>query len=176
VVLQGLRPFLCQQAKPFAIGETGADVDLKENWIKQPTIQSKAECANYISISWFEYLKRGVDFRLVEGDEEILEQTKAILGLSHLVLPLEVDCCFVLSRSLVNSGSAAGSGFAPDNSHASRSTPAVTSLSRSRIKETRVGGGHYIFFLLFFSRYLGQTSECQVDANLHQLALSRPYF
>lgn len=69
--------------KPFAIGETGADADLKEIWIKQLASQSRIDYPNYISISWFEYLKQGVDFRLVEGNEEILKQTKETLGLGH---------------------------------------------------------------------------------------------
>ena len=75
--------FSASKQKPFAIGETGADTELKEDWIMQLVSQNKAEYPNYISISWFEYLKQGVDFRLVEGDEETLEQTKETLGLSH---------------------------------------------------------------------------------------------
>jgi hypothetical protein len=69
--------------KPFAIGETGADAELKDNWAKELVGQSRAEYANYVSMSWFEYLKQGVDFRLVMGDEKTLEQTKETLGLSH---------------------------------------------------------------------------------------------
>ena len=75
--------FAAGKQKPFAIGETGADTELKDNWAKELVGQSRAEYPNYISMSWFEYLKQGVDFRLVMGDEETLEQTKETLGLSH---------------------------------------------------------------------------------------------
>jgi hypothetical protein len=69
--------------KPFAIGETGADTEAKDNWLKELVSQSRAEYPNYISMSWFEYLKQGVDFRLVMGDEITLEKTKKSLRLSR---------------------------------------------------------------------------------------------
>jgi hypothetical protein len=34
-------------------------------------------------MSWFEYLKQGVDFRLAMGGGKALERTKGTLGLSH---------------------------------------------------------------------------------------------
>ncbi|PMD12019.1 glycoside hydrolase family 26 protein [Hyaloscypha hepaticicola] len=75
--------FSASKQKPFAIGETGADAELKENWVKQLVSQSKVDYPNYVSISWIEYLKQGVDFRLLMGDEETLEQTKETLVPSH---------------------------------------------------------------------------------------------
>ncbi|KAN0112487.1 glycoside hydrolase family 26 protein [Hyaloscypha variabilis] len=75
--------FSAGKQKPFAIGETGADAELKENWLKQLVNQNNADYPNYISMSWFEYLKQGVDFRVVVGNQTVLEQTKETLGLSH---------------------------------------------------------------------------------------------
>jgi beta-mannanase len=75
--------FSAGKQKPFAIGETGGDAELKENWLKQLVNQNNADYPNYISMSWFEYLKQGVDFRVVVGNQTVLEQTKETLGLSH---------------------------------------------------------------------------------------------
>ena len=67
---------------PFAIGETGAAEDYKENWLSQLVGQSTGDYPNYISMSWFEYDK-GDDFRLVEAGEDILKQTVATLEPSN---------------------------------------------------------------------------------------------
>jgi len=75
--------FSAAKQKPFAIGETGADAELKDEWIKELVGQSRADYPNYISMSWFEYLKQGVDYRLVMGDEETLKQTKKTVGLNE---------------------------------------------------------------------------------------------
>lgn len=68
--------------KPFAIAETGAFGDLREPWLKELVGQSKEDYPNYCSVSWFEYDK-GVDFRLVMGNNTILADTKRELGLNQ---------------------------------------------------------------------------------------------
>lgn len=78
--------FSVGHGKPFAIGETGANPELKEHWLKELVGQPMNEYPNYISMSWFEYNK-GVDFRLVMANETILDETKKTLG-------LEDESCF----------------------------------------------------------------------------------
>ncbi|KAK4075555.1 CAZyme family GH26 [Trichoderma harzianum] len=68
--------------KPFAIGETGANATYKEWWLSQLVGQSRHEYPNYVSMSWFEYLK-GDDFRLVMAGKRVLEETKRALALDH---------------------------------------------------------------------------------------------
>ena len=63
---------------PFAIGETGAGVGMKEEWLKQLVSQDKSRYPNYVSMSWFEFDKEA-DFRIVETDDATLRQTKNIL-------------------------------------------------------------------------------------------------
>ena len=62
---------------PFAIGETGANAEKKEAWLKT-LVGQKEKYPNYVSMSWFEYDKEA-DFRIVETDEGTLGQTKETL-------------------------------------------------------------------------------------------------
>ena len=78
--------FAAAKGKPFAIGETGANAELKDGWLKELVSQSRAEYPHYISTTWFEYLKADVgqpdvDFRVVMADQQELERTKETLGL-----------------------------------------------------------------------------------------------
>jgi len=75
--------FAAAKGKPFAIGETGADAELKEMWLKELVSQRRTEYPSYISMSWFEYSKQDVDFRAVITNKTTLEQTKRTLGLRH---------------------------------------------------------------------------------------------
>jgi beta-mannanase len=75
--------FAAAERKPFVIGETGTNAKLRETWLKELVNQNSSEYPNYISMSWFEYLKQETDFRLVMADKSIVEQTKEILGLRH---------------------------------------------------------------------------------------------
>lgn len=74
--------FAAGKNKPFAIGETGTNAKFKEWWLTELVTQRRAEYPNFISMSWFEYLK-GDDFRLVEAGNDVLAKTRKILGLDH---------------------------------------------------------------------------------------------
>ena len=74
--------FSAGKNKPFAIGETGANSTMKEAWLTQLVSQRRTDYPNYIAMNWFEYLKEA-DFRLVETDQETLDQTRKTLGLGR---------------------------------------------------------------------------------------------
>ena len=74
--------FAAGKNKPFAIGETGANATMKQWWLKELVTQQQAAYPKYISMSWFEYDKEA-DFRLVEADKTVLDQTKKSLGLGR---------------------------------------------------------------------------------------------